>query len=1092
MTGQADTIRFRSATTSFHLPFWRQIRWNLALFFVLLVAIPSLLIGLVISNEVSDMARSHAIRQLESVAELKSQEIRRWLSDSQALLGVLLADELTYNRFLLLAQLEQSGIGSLRRTFNEQFYEAVKVDPTFSEIFFYDETGLILASSNTGQISKRVSRQPYFEPSLKAPYIQPPYYEPGTNRLTIVLTQPVMDKGQTVGVLAGRLNIQTLGDLMTERTGLGESGETYLISAEGNYMLTPSRFPGYPMVQAYHSLGIDRALAGESGTATYEDYRGTTVFGVYRWVPELQSAMLAEVDQHEALHELRETQRFMVLLVTGLVVIAGALGVLLAARLSGPITTLAAAAAHIAGGDLSQRVALRTRNELGILARTFNDMADQLQDLVQSLEQRVAARTRDLFLTLQVGQLATHLVQTEELLPSVVDYIRDQFDLYYVQVYLLDEAQRYAVLVAGTGEVGRALLERGHRLDLGATAIVTRAARTRRPVLVPDTATSDVHLPNPLLPDTRSEVAIPLVVGDEVLGVLDMQAVQPNTFREDNLPVFEAMASQLASALSAARAYEETREAMARADAINRRLISRTWEGYLGRLSSQGHTGVQYDLQRVRPLQGSALPAGSPGNGRDGDNALVQPVKLGEQVIGTIVVGEDRPRTWTPEEIRLVEEVAARLAAALEQYRAFDESERRAADLETVATVSTAASTTLDPDALLRSVANLTKEQFDLYHAHIYLLDEVHEALVLAAGAGEVGEQMVAAGHMIPLHAERSLVARAARTRSGVVENDVLRAPDFLPNPLLPETRSELAVPMIAGDTLIGVLDVQSEQPGRFTDEDVLIHTTLASQIAVAVQNARLYAEQVNVADRLREVDRLKSEFLASMSHELRTPLNSIIGYAEILLDGIDGELTDEMHEDVVAIYESGRHLLNLINDVLDLAKIEAGQMDLRRERVRLHELVEREVVAPARVLIKDKPVELFVDIPADLPEVKADPVRLCQIMNNLLGNAAKFTEEGSITLQARVYQRDPRYVLVACADTGIGIPADKLPVIFERFRQVDQSYTRRVGGTGLGLAITRELVEMHGGQLWVESQVGVGSTFYFTLPVSDLQPGDD
>ncbi len=1091
MTGQVETIRLRGAGPSFRLPFWRQIRWNLALFFVLLVAIPSLLIGWVVSSEVSDMARTQAIQQLESVAELKSQEITRWLSDSRGRLGVLLADELTYNRFLMLAQLEQSGVGSLRRTFNEQFYEAVKVDPTFSEIFFYDETGLILASSNTGQISKRVSRQPYFEPSLRQPYSQPPYYEPGTNRLTIVLTHPVVDKGKTVGVLAGRLNIETLGNLMTERTGLGESGETYLISAEGNYMLTPSRFPGYPMVQAYHSLGIDRALTGESGTATYENYRGETVFGVYRWVPELQSAMLAEVEQSEALRELQQTLRFMSVLVAGLVVAAGALGVLLATRFSGPITVLAAAAARIAGGDLSQRVMLRARNELGILARAFNDMAAQLQDLVQSLEERVAARTRDLFLTLQVGQLSTHLVQSEELLPSVVDYIREQFDLYYVQVYLLDEAQRYAVLAAGTGEVGRALLERGHRLELGATAIVTRAARTRRPVLVSDTTTSDIHLPNPLLPNTRSEVAIPLVVGDEVLGVLDMQAVQPNTFREDNLPVFEAMASQLASALSAARAYEETRQAMARADAINRRLISRTWQGYLGRLSSQKHTGVHYDLQRVRPLQGSALPA-SPDNGRDGEHALVQPVKLGEQVIGTIVVGEDQPRTWTPEEIRLVEEVASRLAAALEQYRAFDESERRAAELETVATVSTAASTTLDPDALLRSVANLTKEQFGLYHAHIYLLDEVHEALVLAAGAGEVGEQMVAAGHMIPLHAERSLVARAARTRTGVVENDVLRAPDFLPNPLLPETHSELAVPMIAGDTLIGVLDVQSEQPGRFTDEDVLIHTTLASQVAVAVQNARLYAEQVNVADRLREVDRLKSEFLASMSHELRTPLNSIIGYAEILLDGIDGELTDEMHEDVAAIYDSGRHLLNLINDVLDLAKIEAGQMDLKRERIRLRELIEREVVAPARVLIKDKPVDLFIDIPSDLPEVTADPVRLCQILNNLLGNAAKFTEEGSIILQAAVYDHDPRYVLVACADTGIGIPPDKLPVIFERFRQVDQSYTRRVGGTGLGLAITRELVEMHGGQLWVESQPGVGSTFYFTLPISDLQPGDD
>jgi len=312
----------------------------------------------------------------------------------------------------------------------------------------------------------------------------------------------------------------------------------------------------------------------------------------------------------------------------------------------------------------------------------------------------------------------------------------------------------------------------------------------------------------------------------------------------------------------------------------------------------------------------------------------------------------------------------------------------------------------------------------------------------------------------------------------------VREAADYLPNPLLPDTRSEMAVPLIAGDTLIGVMDVQSERVGRFSDEDVAIHSTLAAQIAVSVQNARLYAEQVDVADQLREVDRLKTEFLASMSHELRTPLNSIIGYAEVLLDGIDGSLTGEMEEDVAAIHESGRHLLNLVNDILDLAKIEAGQMDLALERVRLHDLVE-EVAATSHVLLKGKPVELIVDVPEDLPDVQADLLRLRQIVSILLANAAKFTDEGTITLRADIYERDPRWLLVSCSDTGIGIAPEKLQVIFDRFRQVDQSYSRRAGGTGLGLSITRQLVQMHGGVLWVESAPGAGSTFYFTIPIA-------
>ncbi len=231
-------------------------------------------------------------------------------------------------------------------------------------------------------------------------------------------------------------------------------------------------------------------------------------------------------------------------------------------------------------------------------------------------------------------------------------------------------------------------------------------------------------------------------------------------------------------------------------------------------------------------------------------------------------------------------------------------------------------------------------------------------------------------------------------------------------------------------------------------------------------------------------MDRLKSEFLASMSHELRTPLNSIIGYAEVLLDGIDGDLTDEMQEDVVAIHGSGKHLLNLINDILDLAKIEAGQMDMITEPVDLRSFV-HELTNTSRVLLKGKEVELVIDVPEGTPKVQADPLRLRQVISNLLTNAIKFTQDGSITVQVRPYDENPAMLAVAVIDTGIGIKQEHLPLIFERFRQVDQSATRRVGGTGLGLAITRQLVQMHNGDIWVESEVGVGSAFIFTIPAA-------
>jgi len=429
--------------------------------------------------------------------------------------------------------------------------------------------------------------------------------------------------------------------------------------------------------------------------------------------------------------------------------------------------------------------------------------------------------------------------------------------------------------------------------------------------------------------------------------------------------------------------------------------------------------------------------------------------------------------------------------------QAEQELRRRAVGLETVAKVSAATARILEVDPLLQTVAELTKESFNLYHAHVYLLNETGEQLVLAAGAGEPGRLMKARGHQIAFSNPRSLVARAARTRQGVVENDVTAAEDFLPNPMLPKTRSEMAVPMVVGETLIGVLDVQSDVINRFTPADVQIQTALSDQIAVAVQNASLYAKQVEVAEQFRTVDRLKSEFLANMSHELRTPLNSIIGFAEVLADGIDGDLPEEALEDVNAIHDSGQHLLSMINDILDLAKIEAGRMELDLVSVPLTSIAD-EVRRLTSVLFKEKPVDLTISIPDSLPALWADKVRLRQILNNLVSNASKFTHEGEVRIEARLLehkdavarQRDAQgdMVLISVQDTGEGIAKENLNLIFEQFRQADSSSTRKAGGTGMGLAITRHLVRLHGGEIWVESEPNKGSTFSFLIPVASSQ----
>jgi signal transduction histidine kinase len=379
---------------------------------------------------------------------------------------------------------------------------------------------------------------------------------------------------------------------------------------------------------------------------------------------------------------------------------------------------------------------------------------------------------------------------------------------------------------------------------------------------------------------------------------------------------------------------------------------------------------------------------------------------------------------------------------------------------------------------LLQTVTHLTKDRFALYHVAIFLLQE--SKLRLTAGTllpkGSLARNMPPEINILE---QQSMVARCARAREPIVVNDVSQESGLMVHPTLPLTRSELAIPLIVGDQVLGVLDLQSESPNRFAEDDVRIHTTLAAQVAVALQNAMLYADQLKTTERLREVDRLKSEFLASMSHELRTPLNSIIGFADVLLEGIDGSLNDRMSEDVTLIRDSGRHLRSLIGEMLDMSKIEAGVMELYYEEIDVPSLAQ-EILANTRTLAKGKSLDIRLELDPSLEKIFADRTRLTQILLNLMGNAVKFTEGGSITLSLEDRNGN---LLASIRDTGIGIRQEDIPVIFEQFRQVDGSLTRKAGGTGLGVPISRSLVELHGGEMWVESEPGVGSTFLFTIP---------
>jgi len=455
------------------------------------------------------------------------------------------------------------------------------------------------------------------------------------------------------------------------------------------------------------------------------------------------------------------------------------------------------------------------------------------------------------------------------------------------------------------------------------------------------------------------------------------------------------------------------------------------------------------------------------------------------------VTAESASHVWSGEEQLLVKQVADQLSLALENARLFQET-RQAQDslqkqnerLSAAAEIGRLVTSTLDLDTIFNRTVNLLSERFGFSHAAVFLVEEGSANVALREATGAAGAEMKARRHTLPINM-RSLVGQVTSNGEAAMINDTAADQNYRRNPLLPETRAECVIPLRVGNRIIGVLDIHAPTAGAFSRDDLSVLQILADQIAIAIDNARSYELAQQAVREMREIDRVKTQFLANMSHELRTPLNSIIGFSRVILKGIDGPISDLQRQDLTAIYNSGQHLLGLINDMLDLAKIEAGKMDMSFEETNVGEIV-TSVMSTASGLVKDKPIRLTQKVPEVLPSVRADPIRVRQVLLNLLSNAAKFTEQGDILVEAAA-QHDAagiEEVMVRVTDTGPGISEEDQSKLFQAFSQVDDSPTRRTGGSGLGLSISQQLIQLQGGRIGVHSEVGKGSTFFFTLPV--------
>jgi signal transduction histidine kinase/DNA-binding response OmpR family regulator/ligand-binding sensor domain-containing protein/heme exporter protein D len=509
--------------------------------------------------------------------------------------------------------------------------------------------------------------------------------------------------------------------------------------------------------------------------------------------------------------------------------------------------------------------------------------------------------------------------------------------------------------------------------------------------------------------------------------------------------------------------------------------VESEWSRYLG----------AYDRDRFVLEDGSLS--------RAPQSLLYLPLATSDRVLGVITVQSFRKNAYTEYHLNLLQNLAAYTTIALENahtYRQLDEQEseirRRAAELATVNSISRALASELELDALIPLIGEQVREVFGAQIAYVALIDRATNMIHFPYGYGDT---FASRPH------GTGMTSRIIDTREPLLLNqniDERTTQLNIKRKGLP-SKSYLGVPIPVGNDVIGVISVQStEEEGRFSETDLRLLATIAANVGVAIENARLFEETRQARAAAEEADAAKSAFLSTVSHELRTPLTSVLGFAKIIKKRLEDRIfplvkTDESRtrqamqqvaDNLNVVVSEGERLTKLIDDVLDLAKIEAGKLEWHMETLAVPEIVERATAATSS-LLEASGLKLVKEVAPDLPPVVGDRDRLIQVVINLISNAVKFTPSGSVTCRAVPGDGE---IVVSVVDTGMGIaPADQ-PKVFERFKQVGDTLTDKPKGTGLGLPICREIVEHHGGRVWVESEVGRGSTFSFTLPVKSAR----
>ena len=772
--------------------------------------------------------------------------------------------------------------------------------------------------------------------------------------------------------------------------------------------------------------------------------------------------------------------------------------------------------------------------------RLFKELETRTQDLSQSL-QEVRALS-------EVIQAVSSSLDLRQVLDTVIRHAVTLSAADAGAVFQFDPASQSFVGVAshnlGAEFLGTIAAT---RVDPG-EGVIRRAAESGQPFQIPDVEAAHgyVFREVTLAEGFRAMLAAP-IPGRSITRGVTLFRRTPGRFEERIVKLVTALANQSKVAIDNARLFQETQNQRLQVESLSRNVeqlyrlttamqeplslkeqLHRVLDGarqlglieriYVWAVSPEADrfvnlAGAGFSDEEWKDFEGAEIPLAEAGAMaqayRDGvpllfseehplppelhlkppyaslkglrtRSFLVVPMIARGVTVG-VLAGDNKPSGTpiAPATEDLLQTFASHAAVAISNARLFAQIEARRRAAETLSRLNQLISSSLDMDEVLRAIAEAAAQLTETPLVSFWIADETTRTLQVRAFSDERVAVDFPVGAVAFGQGLAGLVASQRRRLhvpdlpgdGRLLVVDWARAHGFT---------SYLGVPIVHQESLLGVLGLIGRRPFRFGPDDEELLNSFVVQAAVAIRNARLYAAEGEARSAAEAATHAKSAFLANMSHELRTPLNAILGYAEMIRDQIYGPVPERIRTVLDRVEKSGRHLLGLINDVLDLSKIEAGQLTLALADYSMPDLVQT-VVTATESLAAEKKLTLAARVPPGLPAGRGDERRLAQVLLNLVGNAIKFTESGEVSVAVSAV--DGAFV-VSVADTGPGIPERDRQKIFEEFQQADGSSTRRAGGTGLGLSIAKRIVELHGGRIWLDSTLGRGSTFSFTVPI--------